>query len=271
MSPSDFASLENIEFDACIDLYRAAPEDVRAAHDIEAVDIGSATCLTCQGLEPALVFRRAVGLGVERPTSEAELDEVLSHMQGRAPSYAVPVAPQSRPAKMAAWLEQRGFSRGYAWMKFRRQCDDVPREAGDLDIRVIGNDLGAEFGRIVAAGFELPATVVPWLGALPGRANWVCVMAFSGRIPVATGAVYVNGDYAWLGFGATLESYRRQGAQHALLVRRLNEAKARGAQVAVTETGQTLTDKPNKSYRNILRVGFDETYLRQNYVSPPTE
>lgn len=270
MSPADFVSLENIEFEACIDLYRAAPEDVRAAHDIEAFDVGSATCLTCRGLEPALVFRRAVGLGVERPVSAAELDEVLSHMQRRAPSYAVPVAPQHKPATLAAWLERRGFSRSYAWMKFRRQCDDAPRADCDLDIRVIGSDLGVEFGRIVAAGFALPATAVPWLGTLPDRANWVCVMAFSGRNPVASGALYVNGDYAWLGFGATLESHRSQGAQNALLARRLSEAKARGAKVAVTETGQRLSDKPNKSYRNILRAGFGETYLRQNYVSPST-
>lgn len=268
MSPSEFPSLENVEFQACIDLYHAAPGDVRAAHDIEASSVGSATCLTCRDLEPALVFRRAVGLGVNRPASEAELDEVLSHMQGHGLSFAVPVAPQYRPAELASWLEQRGFTRGYAWMKFHQRCDDLPQATNDLDIRVIGSDLGEEFGRIVAAGFALPSTVVPWLGALPGRANWVCVMAFSGRIPVATGALYVNGDHAWLGFGATLESHRRHGAQTALLARRLREGKARGARIAVTETGKRLPDKPSNSYRNILRAGFEEAYLRQNYLSP---
>ena len=121
---------------------------------------------------------------------------------------------------------------------------------------------------MVAAGFGLPPAVAPWVGALAGRAKWVCVMAFADTSPVAAGAVYVDGEYAWLGFGATLETHRRHGAQTALIARRLSEAAARGARVAVTETGERLADKPSNSYRNILRAGFEEMYLRQNYMSP---
>lgn len=266
----DFAALESTEFEASIDLYRAAPEGVRVMHAIEVCDIGAATCLTCRGIEPAAVFRRAVRLGVGRATSAAELDDVLAHMNARKLSYAVPVAPQSQPSGLASWLERRGFTRGYAWMKFCRQCNGAPRVESDLDIRVIGRELGGAFGRVVADGFGLPRTVAPWVGALAGRTNWVCVMAFAGGTPIAAGAVYVNGEHAWLGFGATLASHRRLGAQNALLARRLTEAATRGARVAVTETGERLPDKPSNSYRNILRAGFEETYLRQNYMSPST-
>ena len=125
-------------------------------------------------------------------------------------------------------------------MKFARPCDAAPPAASDLEIRVIGHELGEEFGRVVAAGFGLPAAVAPWVAALAGRAKWVCVMAFADTSPVAAGAVYVDGEYAWLGFGATLESHRRHGAQTALIARRLGEAAARGARVAVTETGERL-------------------------------
>jgi GNAT superfamily N-acetyltransferase len=270
MKAYDFAALENAEFEATIDLYRAAPEDVRIAHVIEARDIGAASCLTCRGIEPAVVFRRAVRLGVGRATSEAELDDVLAHMNGRGLRYAVPVAPQSQPSALASWLEKRGFTPGYAWMKFSRPCNGEPQAACDLDVRVIGRALRGEFGRVVAEGFGLPPTVAPWIGALAGRANWVCVMAFAGGTPIAAGAVYVNGDHAWLGLAATLASHRRHGAQNALLARRLSEAAARGARVAVTETGERLPDKPSNSYRNILRAGFEEMYLRQNYMSPST-
>jgi len=50
MTPYGFAALENIEYEASIDLYRAAPEDLRVAHAIEVRDIGAATCLTSRGL-----------------------------------------------------------------------------------------------------------------------------------------------------------------------------------------------------------------------------
>jgi hypothetical protein len=264
----DFAALESVEFDAYVDLYRAAPDEVREAHAVEVRDVGATTCLSCRGLEPAAVFRRVVRLGVGRETSEFELDNALDHMNARRLRYAVPVAPRSQPSALASWLERRGFTRGYAWMKFCRACDDPPRAVSELEIRIIGSALGREFGRVVSEGFGLSPTAAPWVGALAGRPNWICIMAFADGSPVAAGAVYVSGEYAWLGFGATLASHRCRGAQNALLARRLTEAGARGARAAVTETGERLPDKPSSSYRNIVRAGFEEMYLRQNYMSP---
>lgn len=270
MASYDFAALEDIEFEAGIDLYRAAPEDVRLAHAIEVRNIGATTCLTCRGIEPAAVFRRAVRLGVGQATNESELENVLTYMNGLGSRYAIPIAPQSQPSTLPSWLEKRGFTLGYAWMKFCRPCEGAPQTSSDLEIRVIGREHGGEFGRVVAEGFGLSAAVAPWVGALAGRANWVCVMAFAGAVAVVAGAVYVSGEYAWLGFGATLSSHRRHGAQSELIARRLSEAAARGARIAVTETGERLPDKPSNSYRNILRAGFEEMYLRQNYMSPST-
>jgi len=265
---NDSLHLEAIEFEAQSDFYRAAPADVRAAHAIEVHQSGAATCLTSRGLEPAVMFRRAGGLGVEHETSESELDAVLAYMHQHGLAYAVPVAPDAQPPALAEWLERRAFTRGYAWMKFRRSCTAPPQVTSDLEIRVIGHQLGDEFGRVVAEGFGAPPTVARWVAGVTDRPNWICVMAFAGNIPVAAGAVYVSGEYAWLGFGATLTSHRRQGAQSALLARRIGEAAARGARWAVTETGARVADKPSNSYRNILRAGFEEMYVRQNYMSP---
>ena len=261
-------ALEKVEFDASVDLWRAAPPTVRAAHAPEVRQVGTSTCMTSRGVEPAAIFRRAVGFGIERAASEAELDSALAYMNGLGQRYAVPVAPPNQPATLATWLEKRGFTRGYAWMKFSRPCDASLEAPTDLEVRVVGPDFGGEFGRVVAAGFGLPSTVAPWVGVLPSRPNWVCVMAFAESTPVAAGAVYVGDEYAWLGFGATLPSHRRHGAQNALLARRIAEAAARGARTAVTETGERMSDKPSNSYRNILRAGFEERYLRQNWMSP---
>lgn len=269
MSTYDFAALEDAEFQACIDLYRAAPEAVRKAHAIEVRVLEAATCLTCRGVEPAAIFRRAVGLGVARAASETELDDVLAQMSASGLRYAVPIAPRSQPPALATWLEGRGFARGYAWMKFCRPCDGSLGATTDLEIRVVGGELAGEFGRVVVEGFGFPPSIAPWVGALAGRPNWVCMMAFAGTTAVAAGAVYLNGKYAWVGFGTTLASHRRHGAQSALLARRVREAAARGARLAVTETGERLPDKPSNSYPNILRAGFREMYLRQNYLSPP--
>jgi GNAT superfamily N-acetyltransferase len=154
-------------------------------------------------------------------------------------------------------------------MKFQRPlAAAVSVPACDLDVRVVAAESAAAFGQVVCEGFGLQAQVAPWVAQLPGRAGWTCVMALDGALPVAAGAAFVKGRHAWLGFGTTLASHRRHGAQSALLARRLQEAAAQGAQVAVTETGQRLPDKPDNSYRNILKAGFVEAYLRPNYLSP---
>ena len=38
-----------------------------------------------------------------------------------------------------------------------------------------------------------------------------------------------------------------------------------------TETGEQRADSPNVSYRNILRAGFEEAYVRPNLLSPPAD
>lgn len=268
MAKDDFERLEQAEFAAYVDLYRAAPAALRREHAIEVVPLSAATCLGCRDFDPPAIFRRPVGLGVGRAVSEAELEAVLAHMDARGLRYAVPVAEQTRPSELSAWLAQRGFTRGYAWMRFRRDCSTSRAALTNLQLRVAGTELGADFGRVVAEGFGLPAAIAPWLAALPGRASWICLLAFDGASPVAAGAAYLDGDHAWLGFGATLASHRRRGAQSALLARRIEEAAARGARVAVTETGERLPDRPSHSYRNLLRAGFQERYLRQNWLSP---
>jgi hypothetical protein len=72
----DFIALENAETAAFVDFHRAAPAEVRAAHELDAQEVGSATCFTCRDLDPPAVFRRAARLGVARPATEKELDEV---------------------------------------------------------------------------------------------------------------------------------------------------------------------------------------------------
>jgi len=263
----DWVGLERIEFEAQIDFYRAAPDALRVSHAIGVRRVGAATCLTCRTFEPTSIFRRVVGFGVGQATSEAEIDDALSFMNAQRQQYAVSVSPHAAPSELSTWLETRGFTRGYAWMKFHRQCDAVPSVETDLHIRIVGREFRDVFGSVVSEAFGLPNAIAPWLAALPGRSGWICAMAFAGEHPVAAGAAYVSGEYAWLGFGATKVAHRSRGAQRALLARRLDEAAARGVRVAVTETGERVPGKPSNSYRNILRAGFAEAYLRANFMS----
>ncbi len=268
MSP-EHAALEQIEIAAFADLYRAAPEPIRTSLRIDAHEVASATCLRCSELNPTAIFRRACGLDQKTAVSDADLDTVMRHMREPRQPFAVPAAPDTKQSTLAKQLSSRGFTPGYAFMKFSRLTAGVTDVDCDLDIALIGRDRAEAFGRVISAGFGLPETVAPWLAQLPGREGWVCLLATADGVPAAAAAAYVKGIYAWLGLGATLPPFQRRGAQSALIVRRLKEAGARGAQIAATETGERVPDRPSISYRNILRCGFQERYLRDNYMSPP--
>jgi GNAT superfamily N-acetyltransferase len=264
----EHVALDEIESMAMADFFRAAPQELRRTHRIEARQTADATLLMSSGIEPGVLFRRVMGLGVGRRATEIGLAAALAPMQALGATFAVAVAADAGPAELPDWLQARGFAPGYAWMKFRRACADAPPVHTDLDVRVIGPEFAAAFGGVVRDGFELQPAMAGWSAQLVGRPGWCCVMAFDGGAPAAVGATFVRGEYAWLGMGATLPAYRRRGAQNALLTRRLQEAAARGARVAAVETGERVPGRPDHSYRNILRSGFTEAYLRRNYMSP---
>jgi hypothetical protein len=57
-----------------------------------------------------------------------------------------------------------------------------------------------------------------------------------------------------------------RGCQTALLRRRIRDAAAAGCETLLVETGERTGDRPSASYRNILRAGFREAYVRPNWV-----
>ena len=92
--------------------------------------------------------------------------------------------------------------------------------------------------------------------------------AWAGDEPAGAGALHLDGEAAWLGVGATRPQFRRRGAQAAVLAARIDAARAAGATMLATETGERVPDQPSTSYRNILRAGFREAYVRANWRSP---
>jgi hypothetical protein len=76
----------------------------------------------------------------------------------------------------------------------------------------------------------------------------------------------VKGATGWVGFGATLPSHRKRGGQGAIMARRIAEGIDLGCKWLVTETGEDSPERPNPSYHNMLRTGFQLAYQRPNYI-----
>lgn len=209
------------------------------------------------------MLNRVIGLGVEAPATEDELDAVLPLMDGT--TFYVAVAPGAQPAAIPEWLAARGLEPGWGWMLFSRGVDDPPPAETSLQLVELGPEPSEAFGRIVATGYGLPEATVAWTAQAP-LSGWTCWLALDGGEPVGAAALFVTGDAGYLGFAATLAAARGRGAQSALLRARIERARELGLRLLVTETGERREGLPSNSYRNLLRAGFREELVVAHWV-----
>jgi GNAT superfamily N-acetyltransferase len=238
--------------------------DLNLVAGLPVLRIAGAICCAIPGVDTPML-NRAMGLGIEQEPTDSELDEIDSFYRDAGVQYYVSLAPAAQRS-IEDRLRDRGFVDGYTWMKFSRGLEPAPSRETPLVVESTQD--GSTFSRIVATAFNLPPeSPLKWDG-VAGRPNWHLFLAVDAGEPVAAGALFVHDGVGWLGAAGTLEEHRGKGAQGALLAARIERARELGIDALVTETGQLLPDRPSNSYRNILRAGFAEAYLRPNLLSP---
>ncbi len=255
----ELVRLEHAEVAAVVDHWRGAPPQLVEREGIAFLEADGVTMLSVRSLPESRLHNHAYGV-----VSAADVERVDAFYRERGCPYVLSTGPG---AALDAVLEARGHTRGYGWMKFGR---DLAPLVADTTLRVseVGEEAGAVFGEIVATAFGLPAWTADWIARLPGRPNWICFLSYADRTPAGAGALFVAGDVGWLGLGATLTAFRGRGGQAALIAARIDAARARGCTALATETGVRVEGRAAGSYRNLLRTGFVEVTVRDNWVPP---
>ena len=249
----------------------AAAESLYAA----GVNVGAPTVTARDGGVLAMSFEgsrdpmlnRVLGLGVALPATRSGLETLVDWFGARrAERFLVHVSPSARPAELRDWLIASGLRPFRGWMKFTRGREVVARPETSLSVRAAGPELCDDFARIACQAFGMPKETHALTAALCGRPAWHCFVSFAGETPAGIGALYVEDGAGWLGFGATLPEFRGRGGQAAVMAARLEVALDAGCRVVITETGEAVPGDKQHSYRNILRSGFREQYLRENFL-----
>ena len=264
------ARLELVEAAAFTTLWEAAPERVRREHGIRARTVAGAVCTAVAAAPESTMINRVTGLGLRESPTDADLDEIDAFFRDAGVRYAIGVSPFA-PPDLAARLEAGGFVPGYAWMKFRRGVESPHEVETALRVEEIGAEHGSAFGSVVARGYGMGEFAAEWLGAAAGAPSFRLFLAWEGDEPAGAGALFVGDGIGWLGLAATVPEHRRKGAQGAILAARFRAAAAAGLRQLATETGELVPERPSNSYRNLLRSGFEEQYVRANYLSPLRE
>lgn len=263
----DVARIEGIESAAIGGLVAAAPPAAAATMGLAATTIDGALCTVATALPGSRELNHVHGLGLDgAPVPDTTLDAIAAWYAERGAAYVIGIVPGADPA-LADALAARGFVPTRTWAKFvhdERSGGAPP--ATDLELDEAEGD---EFAHVTTGGFGFPKVMAPWLAVLPGRAGWRCLVARDGDgVALGAGALFVAGNAAWLGFGATLPEGRGRGAQRALLARRVALAREHGCDLVTTETGVAVPGASQQSHRNIGRAGFTVAYERPHLASP---
>ena len=230
-----------------------------------AIEAGRATVLRVPAAPGSPMLNRVVGLGVDRPATEPDVDAALAAI-GPGVTFYVAVAPGARPAELPVWLRARGLSPGWGWMVFRRGVEDLPPADTTLRLaEVVTPQERATFARVVRVSYDLPEAVEVSIANGP-HGGWQCWIALDGDAPVGAAALFAADGVGYLGLAGTLPEHRGKGAQTALLAARIRRAAQLGCDVVVTETGERREDRPSSSYRNILLAGFKEVGVTANWI-----
>jgi ribosomal protein S18 acetylase RimI-like enzyme len=262
--------LERLERAAWRDLYEHAPASLRAELGLSTHSIGSSLVLCATGLDHPF-FNRAIGLGVAEPATHAQVRRVLHAYRSRGiERFFVHVTREASARDLRHWAGDEGLE-AYprAWLKLvRGAADPAPAPCAHPIARATA--LHAEaIGHIFTVGFGVPEAAGPLIATVLRLPGWHTLVAQDGGQVVAMGALYTEGELAYLAFAATLPSHRGRGIHAAMLAQGLRLARDRGCRAFVTETGEAVAGDPQHSEHNLTRAGFRVVAVRDNFA-PPT-
>lgn len=259
-----------IEALAFSDLFAALPSALQPRLGLQVRKVAGATALLARGL-PTSMFNRVIGLGLERPATEADIDALMAAFQqaGGQPWW-LHCSPDAQPQDLPQRLLARGFTvpARRSWAKVMRNDSPPPVIATDLQIEPATEATLAETAAAITQAFGMPSFMPTWIAALYGRPGWTVYTVKDAAGTVGGGCLFVDGDIAWLGMGGVLDSHRRRGGQGALMARRIADAIAAGCHRIATETGEPIGDEPNPSLANMFRCGFVKVASRLNFEAP---
>jgi GNAT superfamily N-acetyltransferase len=258
---------EEIEREALISLHEHCPAEAAHALGLHMLVAGDAVAAAAVN-DPSIVINRVSGLGTKNKFNAEILSMIKKfYFDLGIKKYFTHIYPDELPKDGLKILDELGFKKSRGWMKFVRDNSPAPDAPSELEIREASNREEAQhFGRIVANAFGMTELSAPMLAGLFEDPDWHIFLSFSGDTPAGAGAMYVRGENAWMEWGATDPDFRRMGSQAAIMSARIRKAIDLGCKLMFTETGEAVEGDPQHSYKNILKAGFKESVLRENYT-----
>lgn len=153
---------------------------------------------------------------------------------------------------------------GFGWAKFTLGSHEIDLEHNHgITVREVTAKNAELFGALMSQGFGFPPSLGELWRGVVGKQDWICLVGYLDGEPIATGAMYIYSDCAWLGVATTLPNYRNKGAQKALIRARLQIGFQRGVRIFTVETSQPEfgMEAQSISFMNVKKIGVGRFIL----------
>jgi GNAT superfamily N-acetyltransferase len=228
-------------------------------------EIGSLALPVCGGyaiyVGRASPLTHAVGMGLERPVRESELEQMEAFFRSRGACVTVDLCPLAEPS-LVGFLSLRGYRLAEFNNVLVKPLPPAAPDAADPRVRRSAPAEADLWAATAGSGFfegkDLTAEELDVGLNIFHMASAECYLACpeTGGT-VAAAAMAIHDGLATLFADSTLPAARRQGWHSALIRSRLRAAAARGCDLAMAATLPGST-----SQRNYERCGFQVAYTR---------
>lgn len=265
------AQIENAEITAWKDLFAAQPDVFIREQGAETTHIEGFLVASCQKI-PFPHFNIALDLGVHKPFSESQLDEVLAYFKRKNISrFYLQTTPVTQPQVAAEWFTRRGMRHVSSWHRIART--DAPLTAPlQLAGRYTVEDVSAEnaevWANFIDKVYGMPTKT--WLLELVGRPRWLHVICRdkAGQI-VAARSMKINPDNtAYFCIDAPIPGIMTQNFEaDYLLARRLVEIGLnQGVELFTSDIEKPSPTQDTPAYHFWSALGFEVAYEKRNYM-----
>jgi GNAT superfamily N-acetyltransferase len=209
----------------------------------------------------------AEGLGLNGPLSDEEFERLEHFFRCRGSAAVLEVCPLADPS----FVEALG-KRGYRVVEFSnvlvREIDPrekFPEPDSRMTIRRAEPGDARLYAETIARGFaehfevteEMVGTIQGFFSG-PGIDSY---LALVDGAPAGGGTLTLRHDVAGLFGASVLPEFRKRGIQTALIYLRLEVARAKGCDIAMS-----ITQPSSGSQRNLERLGFRVVYTRTKFI-----
>jgi hypothetical protein len=219
---------------------------------------------------PESPVTQTFGLGMFQPITAPELETVETFFHGRGAGVFHEVSPLADPTALAL-LNDRGYQplefSSVLFRSIKRGVEFAKPRNERISTRLIAREESEVWAQTAAKGWsefvELGDLILGLSRITAERDNALSFIAELDGKPIATGAMSICDGVALLAGASTIPEARQQGAQLALLDKRLRYAAEQGCDLAMM-----CTLPGSGSQRNAERQGFRIAYTRIKWQLP---